>query len=207
MNTTMNYIKQHGAPRSGERHTRIFTSGRASGRVLAALTITACFGALMNSPAQAQTYVKTSGDFAPEPDNYDRQYRLVESAITAPRVHSDIKIRPGTYREAFTADEPCFLKPTTSGTVTIGDLTASATTTLKITTVNTHLFGDLAIGDGTFEDDARAVDIGEICAASDWDVVAFQEIWDEDLFLGGPAPPARPGRNHAHFGFSERRSR
>ncbi|MCH7702004.1 MAG: endonuclease/exonuclease/phosphatase family protein [Planctomycetes bacterium] len=107
----------------------------------------------------------------------------------ADRLNNRIIINAGTYKEAFIADKPCILESSFDGAVTIGDLSAEATTTLKIATLNTHLFGDLIVSDGTWHDETRAVHIGEICAASDWDVVAFQEIWDDDLFFGYDGQP------------------
>jgi endonuclease/exonuclease/phosphatase family metal-dependent hydrolase len=191
MNTTMNNVKQNWVSGSGERHARIDTNGSVPGRVLLAVAIALCHWTPMNSGARAQTYVTSTGSVAPEADDVNHPFRLIESAIAAPlRISSDISISPGVYKEAFFADQPCVLEPSVGGVVTIGDLSAIATTTLKIATLNTHLFGDElggAFGGGIWVDDQRAIDIGNICGSSDWDFVAFQEIWDQHLFLGGGA--------------------
>ena len=185
MNTTMKNVRQNWEPRSGDRHAGIDTIGCAFGRVRIVLTLAVCLCSAMTGGARAETNVLTSGNFAPSANG--AAYRIVEAAAADPNANRII-IDAGTYKEAFIADLPCILESDPRGVATIGDLSAVATTTLKIATLNTHLFGDELIPGilgFKWQDDNRAIDIAEICEASDWDVVAFQEIWDEDLFLGG----------------------
>ncbi len=138
---------------------------------------------LFFSIAAADTYVTPSGSAAPESGVQSMPFMLVESAVHASN-NTNILIEGGVYREKFTLSEPATLRSTGSPVI-IGDFTASASTTIDIITLNSHLYGDLIFGDGTFQDDLRAVDIADIASGFQADIVSFQEIWDEDLFWGG----------------------
>ncbi len=127
MNTTMNNVKQHRVPPSGERHARIYTVGNTPGRALTALAIAACLWAPMNSGARAETHVTSSGSFAPEADVTNRPFMLVEAAIAANRADNLITVGPGIYREALTLDSPLVLSSSGAGVARIGDLSASVT--------------------------------------------------------------------------------
>src|SRR4029434_9958942 len=69
----------------------------------------------------------------------------------------------------------------------------------EICALNTHLFGD-NIGP-SWQDYARAEDIADTCGASTFDVVGFEEIWDEDLFYGGDGADGIRPRAGFPFGF------
>ena len=103
MNTTMKNVKQNCEPRSGERHARIETIGRAPGRVLLAVTIAACLWTPMNSGARAQTYVTPVGSFAPREGTSFHPYSLIEAAVVAERTDALIRVSSGIYKEAFSA--------------------------------------------------------------------------------------------------------
>lgn len=145
--------------------------------------VSVCTFLLCFTVALADTYVTKPGSAAPEPNSSVKPYMLIESAVRGSS-NANVVIEDGVYREFFTLDVGTTLKA--SGThVKIGDLSVSSSTTLEIITLNTHLYGDLIFGDGTFKDDTRAVDIADITAGFQANIVSFQEVWDEDLFWGG----------------------
>ena len=131
-------------------------------------------------------YVTKSGNPAPTGEQ-SAPYHMVEAGIVRAKSSpgSTVLIGPGKYYETLTIDTPCTLVAT-GGTVTIGKLDYQASTTLRIITLNTHLAGD-EVFMPSWVDCWRADDIADFIKALDPkpDVVAFQEIWDEDLFKGG----------------------
>lgn len=140
------------------------------------------------SRADADTHFVTQrGSAAPERDQPTRPWQLVEAAARAlPPEGGTISIGPGQYFEAFTLDTPTKLVAP-SGGVTIGRFPAAPTdrTTFNVFTWNTHLFGDV-VGPSWF-DYTRSEQIGARMKLlhESIDLVAFNEIWDEDLFWGG----------------------
>jgi len=91
-------------------------------------------------PAAAQTSsVTRAGSFAPAPGG--DPYRHVESAARSGA--AQVSIAPGDYRETFTLSQPVTLENATpgQGPVTIGAAGIGASTTLKVLTLNAHLFG------------------------------------------------------------------
>ncbi len=142
---------------------------------------------LCGQQADADTHhVSPRGNAAPERERPDRPWQLVEAAIRAlPSQGGTVSIAPGTYREAFVIDTPATLTAPAGGVI-IGSLPAAPAdhTTFNVFTWNTHLFGDV-VGPSWF-DYTRAEQIGgrmNLLRAS-IDLVAFNEIWDEDLLFG-----------------------
>ncbi len=132
-------------------------------------------------------YVTKAG--SPDPDGSAvKPYHVVESATSQARLSpgSTILIQPGKYYETFTIDAPCTLE-SAGGDVVLGADDNGAATTLDIITLNTHLAGTAPVMP-SYYDRLRANDIAQQLvqmAPNKPDVVAFQEIWDEDLFFGG----------------------
>jgi endonuclease/exonuclease/phosphatase family metal-dependent hydrolase len=135
---------------------------------------------------QNAVYVSKSG--SPDPDgSMLKPYHMIKSAVSKTQ-HSDIKrinIGPGKYYENLVISSPCTLFADRD-TVIIGKFDYKSSTSLNILSLNTHLFGDL-FATPKWQDYERAHDIA--CYLRDSttkpDLVGFQEIWDEDLFLGG----------------------
>lgn len=136
----------------------------------------------------ASIHVTKSGSPAPD-GSESRPYHMVEAGIVKTRISpaKTVEIEAGEYYETFTTDTPCTLTAT-GGTVTIGQMDYKASTTLDIITLNTHLCGDVHLCTKWCPRE-RAEDISfYIRDTLQWspDVVCFQEIWDDDLFLGDP---------------------
>jgi len=148
------------------------------------LSILLVIGSL-TANAQDPIYVTKSG--SPDPDgSVSKPYHVVESGIARTLTSSatTLKIGPGKYYETFTVGTPVTLEAN-GGVVTIGKLDYQTSTTLEIITLNTHLAGDVIMP--SWEDCLRADDIADFIKVlvPKPDVVAFQEIWDEDFFKGG----------------------
>jgi endonuclease/exonuclease/phosphatase family metal-dependent hydrolase len=135
---------------------------------------------------QNNIWVTKSGSPAPT-GTQSAPYQMVEAGIARAKhlPGSNIIIGPGKYYETFTVNTPVTLKAS-GGVVTIGKLDYQTSTTMDIITLNTHLGGDETFM-CNWADCLRAGDIGKFIKAlfPKPDVVAFQEIWDEDFFKGG----------------------
>lgn len=136
----------------------------------------------------ANIYVTKAG--SPDPDGSSvKPYQMVEAGIVrAKRIPgSTVLIGPGKYYETLTIDRPCTLTAA-GGTATIGEMDYEASTTLELVTLNTHLCGDVHFCD-SWRDKERAEDISFYIRDTlkrSPDVICFQEIWDDDVFLGDP---------------------
>lgn len=142
---------------------------------------------LMTSTAVGQGVIHVTKAGSPAPTGeLSAPFQLVEAGIvkTLTTSATSVQIETGDYYETFTTDVPCTLTAS-GGPATIGTSNYQAATTLDITTLNTHLFGDV-VGP-SWMDYERADDIADFFGdPNPWpDVVGFQEIWDEDLFFGG----------------------
>lgn len=130
--------------------------------------------------AEAQLYVNTPGFF--DPSGLSSQpFSSIQGAACAITSGATMAIGPGTYREAVTISEPMTLAAT-GLPVTIGQMTAQSTS-LRVVTYNTHLFGNNAIpGLPRWLDAARANYIGQVINDDQADIVALQEVWDGSFF-------------------------
>lgn len=152
--------------------------------VALAIGLTMSFAAMIDvAVAQDAVHVTKAG--SPDPDgSLGRPYRLAEVGIarTLASPSNTVLVAAGTYYEMFTTDTRCVLRAT-GGTVRIGWLGGQTITTLETITLNTHLFGDVVGPIG--RDCERADDIADFVGGPNPlpEIVAFQEIWDEDLFL------------------------
>ncbi len=168
------------------RRTTRFAAAAVSIGGLALLSAAILLGGSVTARADTH-FVSPRGNAAPERDQPGRPWQLVEAAARSlPPQGGTVSIAPGTYREGFTLDTPMRLVAPAGG-VTIGRFPASPAdrTTFNVFTLNTHLFGDV-VGPSWF-DYARAEQIGRRMDLyrDRIDLVAFNEIWDEDLFWGG----------------------
>ncbi len=166
-----------------------------SGRPRLRLAGTSCAAllAMCGSTLAQTTYVTNLGSPGPRPGDQTRPFSLMEAAVVAAPGHV-IQIEPGRYHEKPTLRGPCTLTSSGAGNVKLGDFSdVIDSDTLKLCTLNTHLFGDVVFTP-SWMDYPRAEDIADFLEPnSPWfgpnnprpDVVAFQEIWDEDLFYGG----------------------
>src|SRR5690242_1599278 len=89
--------------------------------------------------AQAQLYVNKPGSFDPS-GLASQPFSSIRGAACIITSGATMAIGPGTYREAVTISEPMTLSAT-GLPVTIGQMTAQSTS-LRIVTYNTHLFGN-----------------------------------------------------------------
>ncbi|MEZ4866097.1 MAG: endonuclease/exonuclease/phosphatase family protein [Caldilineaceae bacterium] len=125
-------------------------------------------------------HVDSNGSQAPD-GSAVAPYQLIEAGVCKVNENGIVVIQGGNYHEQITLNKPATLTAA-GGTAVIGQLTGKAHTTLKILTYNTHLFGDEALGVlPTFADEQRAPQIADRIRKEDADVVAFQEVWDEEL--------------------------
>lgn len=148
------------------------------------LSILLVIGSL-TANAQDVIYVTKSG--IPDPDgSASKPYHVVESGIARTLTSSatTVKIGPGKYYETFTVGTPVTLEAN-GGVVTIGKLDYQASTMLEIITVNIHIAGDTIMP--SWADCLRAGGIADFIKAlvTKPDLVAFQELWDDDFFKGG----------------------
>jgi hypothetical protein len=159
-------------------------------KVFAVATV-ASFLITVNVAIAQDDTIHVSKTGSPDPDGSQaKPYQMVEAGIARTLTSPDntVEIGAGTYYETFTTNTPAVLQAV-GGTVTIGKRDYQAATSLEIVTLNTHLAGDelfFRITGNTWEDYARADDIADFFGSfsPSPDVVAFQEIWDEDLFFG-----------------------
>jgi len=127
-------------------------------------------------------YVTKVGNAAPE-GTLGRPFNTVRAGIAHANCEPErtVVIYPGSYRETMTINAPFTLKSV--GGAKIGDRSDVNSTTLRMTTLKTHLFGDDP--GPSWQDEPRRDDIAADFLGSNVDIVGFQEIWDEDLFWGG----------------------
>lgn len=143
--------------------------------------------------AQSVIHASPEGSFDPTGAPDAPYPTLAGAASHAASVGGTIEFAPGTYHEAVTLSHPMILGA--SGPVVIGDM-GSASTTLSIASLNTHLYGsaisqslmDTLASLGVFDplhflDDHRATRIGQGFANTHTvDVAAFQEVWDPAMW-------------------------
>ncbi|HEY3242187.1 MAG TPA: endonuclease/exonuclease/phosphatase family protein [Phycisphaerae bacterium] len=137
-----------------------------------------------------QIVVNTTGYFDPDGSTM-RPFSVVEAGLCAVGSGATVSIASGDYHETFASGAPATLT-SSGGMVTIGSM-GTDTTTLKVVSYNTHLFGtvtgvnlpspfpDLALESQYFLDGDRAHRIGIRLHIEDADVVGLQEVWDPPL--------------------------
>lgn len=158
-----------------------------------------CVGLALPAIAPGDDVVVTRiGNAAPE-GNLGRPFHTVRAGLAHANCEPErtVVIHSGSYRETMTIDRPVTIRSV--GLVRIGDLSdVNNSTMLRITTLNTHLFGDDP--GPSWRDELRRDDIAADFVGSNVDIVGFQEIWDEDLFLGGDGQGAglRAQAGYAH---------
>ena len=133
------------------------------------------------SLAGGQVYVDRKGSSAPD-GSAGRPYQELAAGVCAvnDRLEKSVAIRGGTYPETITIRQPLTLTASV-GSAEIGRVNGRTHTTLKLVTYNTHLFGGKLGGSATFADETRAGLIADKVRAENADVVALQEVWDDDL--------------------------
>jgi endonuclease/exonuclease/phosphatase family metal-dependent hydrolase len=149
--------------------------------------------AMVLSPVRlsGQVYVNPTGSFAPD-GTFLNQFSVVKAGLCAVSPGDPIAVFPGSYHETFTSGAPAILT-TLGGTATIGAM-GTSTTSLKIVSYNTHLFGSetsinlgppfpsIDLGGLWFQDPERAHRIAIRLDMENADVVGLQEVWDPALF-------------------------
>lgn len=159
---------------------RAATAGcRQSGRLLGWSMVLLLPAARPLTVAAETIHVRPSGSQASN-GSADAPFQLVASGLCKSRPGDEILIEAGAYPEMPRIATPVTLA-STNGTVSIGRDTASAQTTLSVLTYNTHLFGDTLLEFETFADNARAAAFAQELQTEQADVVALEEVWDEDL--------------------------
>ena len=136
--------------------------------------------------AQLEIHVDPQGSELPDgsPAN---PYQSLPAAICFAGPNDTVVLHPGRYERRAKPGEPLILgQPArlraVGGVATIGELAASPTIVLDIVTYNTHLFGDEALDFlPEFADRTRASLIAQALLDEDADIVALQEVWDEEL--------------------------
>lgn len=147
--------------------------------VHSALLLVLLFSLSANSKAQSEIHVDRNGSAAPD-GTAAKPYQLIKAGACRVPQNGTIAMRPGIYNETPNLNRP--VKLTASGPAVIGQVAGKGHATLKVITYNTHLFGDEAVGfPPTFADATRAALIAEFIKIENADVVALQEVWDEEL--------------------------
>lgn len=126
--------------------------------------------------ALAQTVVRPGIGFDPYL-NVGDPFSNLTGAMCAPPF-STLQFRPGVFREARTFSTPITLTGSAGGSTVIGSL-GTQSTTLKVMSYNTHLFGLFPLP--VWQDTDRALAMGIYFSAryiaNDVDVVGLQEVW------------------------------
>jgi hypothetical protein len=136
-------------------------------------------------------YVNTIGHASPDLNDLLKPFHMIEAAACALPDGGVIDVQSGNYREpGLVIDQPVTV--TAHGGVAVLGVLPAASTTFRVASYNTHLFGDNLVptfGGEIWEDDERAVDIGDWFAEHEpgFDLVGFQELWDGGLFVGDAA--------------------
>ncbi len=140
-------------------------------------------------PTVTTVFVTPGGSLAPDGSNA-APYALIESAACKAAPGQTVLAAAGNYRETMTIDKSVTLTAT-GGTVTIGTVQGVASTTLRVMTYNTHLFGAEfeipvpppfpPVSVQAFADPQRAQLLGQRIKDEDVDVVGLDEVWDVDL--------------------------
>ena len=141
---------------------------------------------LINVYGQDGIYVTKSG--SPDPNGtIEKPYHSIESGLSQLQTSERKKliIGPGNYYESLTISTPCLIEAS-NGEVIIGSDDFKETMEFDLLTLNTHLAGDETFFP-SWKDYHRADDIADYFNKSNFrpDIVAFQELWDKDLFYGG----------------------
>lgn len=136
--------------------------------------------ALAAGAAQAQVHVSKPGFFDPTGVNI-QPFSLIEAAVCSAPSGGTLNIGPGIYRESLVVSRPMTLQAT-GLPVTVGQRTAQSTT-FRIVSYNTHLFGNDHIPAlPRWLDPQRAAMISQVVDDDAADVFGVQEVWDPDFF-------------------------
>ncbi len=117
---------------------------------------------------------------SPKPDGSSKNpFQLLETGICAAERNDIVQVKAGNYLEAFIIDKPITIT-SYDGSAVIGKLKSHSSTTLRVLTYNTHLFGKEAFAP-EYKDKERAYLIAGEIQREDVDVIALQEVWDEEI--------------------------
>jgi len=109
-------------------------------------------------------------------------YSCVAAAECAAATNTTLSFSGGTFYETMLLDKPLTVTATTPALI---GAPVTDTTTLKVLSFNTHLFGNASVFLPIWEDGARATFTGQYLnqlRLQGLDIVGLQELWDSDLY-------------------------